>query len=250
MAVTKLVLVRHGESEWNKENRFTGWTDVELSDKGREEAKIAGQLLKDEGFVFDFAYTSVLKRAIHTLWNILDQVEQSWLPVEKSWKLNERHYGALQGLDKSETAAKYGDEQVKLWRRGFAITPPDLSKDDERFPGHDPRYAKLSEKELPVTESLATTIERVVPYWEEVIKPRVTSGEKVIIAAHGNSLRALVKHLDNLSEDEILELNIPTAVPMVYEFDENMKPIKRYYLGNQDEIAAKQAAVANQGKAK
>lgn len=250
MAVTKLVLVRHGESEWNKENRFTGWTDVELSDKGREEAKIAGQLLKDEGFVFDFAYTSVLKRAIHTLWNILDQVEQSWLPVEKSWKLNERHYGALQGLDKSETAAKYGDEQVKLWRRGFAITPPDLTKDDERFPGHDPRYAKLSENELPVTESLATTIERVVPYWEEVIKPRVTSGEKVVIAAHGNSLRALVKHLDNLSEDEILELNIPTAVPMVYEFDENMKPIKRYYLGNQDEIAAKQAAVANQGKAK
>ncbi|CAB5552614.1 2,3-diphosphoglycerate-dependent phosphoglycerate mutase [Providencia hangzhouensis] len=250
MAVTKLVLVRHGESEWNKENRFTGWTDVELSDKGREEAKIAGQLLKDEGFVFDFAYTSVLKRAIHTLWNILDQVEQSWLPVEKSWKLNERHYGALQGLDKSETAAKYGDEQVKLWRRGFAITPPDLEKDDERYPGHDPRYAKLSDKELPVTESLATTIERVVPYWEEIIKPRVTSGEKVIIAAHGNSLRALVKHLDNLSEDEILELNIPTAVPMVYEFDENMKPIKRYYLGNQDEIAAKQAAVANQGKAK
>ncbi|MEX5927126.1 2,3-diphosphoglycerate-dependent phosphoglycerate mutase [Providencia hangzhouensis] len=249
MAVTKLVLVRHGESEWNKENRFTGWTDVELSDKGREEAKIAGQLLKDEGFVFDFAYTSVLKRAIHTLWNILDQVEQSWLPVEKSWKLNERHYGALQGLDKSETAAKYGDEQVKLWRRGFAITPPDLEKDDERY-RHDPRYAKLSDKELPVTESLATTIERVVPYWEEVIKPRVTSGEKVIIAAHGNSLRALVKHLDNLSEDEILELNIPTAVPMVYEFDENMKPIKRYYLGNQDEIAAKQAAVANQGKAK
>ncbi|MEX6213128.1 2,3-diphosphoglycerate-dependent phosphoglycerate mutase [Providencia hangzhouensis] len=250
MAVTKLVLVRHGESEWNKENRFTGWTDVELSDKGREEAKIAGQLLKDEGFVFDFAYTSVLKRAIHTLWNILDQVEQSWLPVEKSWKLNERHYGALQGLDKSETAAKYGDEQVKLWRRGFAITPPDLEKDDERYPGHDPRYAKLSDKELPVTESIATTIERVVPYWEEIIKPRVTSGEKVIIAAHGNSLRALVKHLDNLSEDEILELNIPTAVPMVYEFDENMKPIKRYYLGNQDEIAAKQAAVANQGKAK
>ena len=250
MAVTKLVLVRHGESEWNKENRFTGWTHEQLSDKGREEAKIAGQLLKDEGFVFDFAYTSVLKRAIHTLWNILDQVEQSWLPVEKSWKLNERHYGALQGLDKSETAAKYGDEQVKLWRRGFAITPPDLEKDDERYPGHDPRYAKLSDKELPVTESLATTIERVVPYWEEVIKPRVTSGEKVIIAAHGNSLRALVKHLDNLSEDEILELNIPTAVPMVYEFDENMKPIKRYYLGNQDEIAAKQAAVANQGKAK
>lgn len=250
MAVTKLVLVRHGESEWNKENRFTGWTDVELSEKGREEAKIAGQLLKDEGFVFDFAYTSVLKRAIHTLWSILDQVEQQWLPVEKSWKLNERHYGALQGLDKSETAAKYGDEQVKLWRRGFAITPPDLTKDDERYPGHDPRYAKLSDSELPVTESLATTIDRVIPYWEEVIKPRVENGEQVIIAAHGNSLRALVKYLDNMGEDEILNLNIPTAVPMVYEFDENMKPIKRYYLGNQDEIAAKQAAVANQGKAK
>ncbi|EKT61793.1 2,3-diphosphoglycerate-dependent phosphoglycerate mutase [Providencia burhodogranariea] len=250
MAVTKLVLVRHGESEWNKENRFTGWTDVELSEKGREEAKIAGQLLKEDGFVFDFAYTSVLKRAIHTLWSILDQVDQQWLPVEKSWKLNERHYGALQGLDKSETAAKYGDEQVKLWRRGFAITPPELTKEDERFPGHDPRYAKLPSNELPVTESLATTIERVIPYWEEEIKPRVAAGEKIIIAAHGNSLRALVKYLDNLGEEEILNLNIPTAVPLVYEFDENMKPIKHYYLGNQDEIAAKQAAVANQGKAK
>lgn len=250
MAVTKLVLVRHGESEWNKENRFTGWTDVELSEKGREEAKVAGELLKEGGFVFDFAYTSVLKRAIHTLWGILDQVNQQWLPVEKSWKLNERHYGALQGLDKSETAAKYGDEQVKLWRRGFAITPPELTKEDERFPGHDPRYAKLAESELPVTESLATTIDRVIPYWEEVIKPRMLKGEKIIIAAHGNSLRALVKYLDNMGEDEILNLNIPTAVPLVYEFDENMQPIKRYYLGNQDEIAAKQAAVANQGKAK
>ena len=250
MAVTKLVLVRHGESEWNKENRFTGWTDVELSEKGREEAKVAGELLKEGGFVFDFAYTSVLKRAIHTLWGILDQVNQQWLPVEKSWKLNERHYGALQGLDKSETAAKYGDEQVKLWRRGFAITPPELTKEDERFPGHDPRYANLAESELPVTESLATTIDRVIPYWEEVIKPRMLKGEKIIIAAHGNSLRALVKYLDNMGEDEILNLNIPTAVPLVYEFDENMKPIKSYYLGNQDEIAAKQAAVANQGKAK
>ncbi|MEM8092804.1 2,3-diphosphoglycerate-dependent phosphoglycerate mutase, partial [Morganella morganii] len=206
MAVTKLVLVRHGESEWNKENRFTGWTDVELSEKGRAEAQEAGQLLKKEGFSFDFAYTSVLKRAIHTLWNILDQVNQQWLPVEKSWKLNERHYGALQGLDKAETAAKYGDEQVKLWRRGFAITPPALEKSDERFPGHDPRYAKLAESELPATESLAITIDRVVPYWTDVIKPRVASGEKVIIAAHGNSLRALVKYLDNMSEDEILEL--------------------------------------------
>lgn len=250
MAVTKLVLVRHGESEWNKENRFTGWTDVELSEKGRAEAQEAGQLLKKEGFFFDFAYTSVLKRAIHTLWNILDQVNQQWLPVEKSWKLNERHYGALQGLDKAETAAKYGDEQVKLWRRGFAITPPALEKSDERFPGHDPRYAKLAESELPATESLAITIDRVVPYWTDVIKPRVASGEKVIIAAHGNSLRALVKYLDNMSEDEILELNIPTAVPLVYEFDENMKPLRRYYLGDQDAIAAKAAAVANQGKAK
>lgn len=250
MAVTKLVLVRHGESEWNKENRFTGWTDVELSEKGRAEAQEAGQLLKKEGFSFDFAYTSVLKRAIHTLWNILDQVNQQWLPVEKSWKLNERHYGALQGLDKAETAAKYGDEQVKLWRRGFSITPPALEKSDERFPGHDPRYAKLAESELPATESLAITIDRVVPYWTDVIKPRVASGEKVIIAAHGNSLRALVKYLDNMSEDEILELNIPTAVPLVYEFDENMKPLRRYYLGDQDAIAAKAAAVANQGKAK
>ncbi|GAA0325946.1 2,3-diphosphoglycerate-dependent phosphoglycerate mutase [Morganella psychrotolerans] len=250
MAVTKLVLVRHGESEWNKENRFTGWTDVELSEKGRAEAQEAGQLLKKEGFSFDFAYTSVLKRAIHTLWSILDQVNQQWLPVEKSWKLNERHYGALQGLDKAETAAKYGDEQVKLWRRGFAITPPALEKTDERFPGHDPRYAALPESELPATESLAITIDRVIPYWTDIIKPRVASGEKVIVAAHGNSLRALVKYLDNMSEDEILELNIPTAVPLVYEFDENMKPIRRYYLGDQDAIAAKAAAVANQGKAK
>ncbi|ARB85765.1 MULTISPECIES: 2,3-diphosphoglycerate-dependent phosphoglycerate mutase [Yersinia] len=250
MAVTKLVLVRHGESQWNNENRFTGWYDVDLSEKGRGEAKAAGKLLKDEGFAFDFAYTSVLKRAIHTLWSVLDELDQAWLPTEKTWKLNERHYGALQGLDKSETAAKYGDEQVKLWRRGFAITPPALEKSDERFPGNDPRYAKLTDAELPTTESLALTIERVIPYWNEVIKPRIVSGERVIIAAHGNSLRALVKYLDDLSEDEILELNIPTAVPLVYEFDENFKPIKRYYLGNADEIAAKAAAVANQGKAK
>ncbi|WP_145530317.1 2,3-diphosphoglycerate-dependent phosphoglycerate mutase [Yersinia alsatica] len=250
MAVTKLVLVRHGESQWNNENRFTGWYDVDLSEKGRTEAKAAGKLLKDEGFTFDFAYTSVLKRAIHTLWSILDELDQAWLPTEKTWKLNERHYGALQGLDKSETAAKYGDDQVKLWRRGFAITPPALEKSDERFPGHDPRYAKLTDAELPTTESLALTIERVIPYWEEVIKPRIASGERVIIAAHGNSLRALVKYLDNLNEEEILELNIPTGVPLVYEFDDNFKPIKHYYLGNAEEIAAKAAAVANQGKAK
>ncbi|WP_159566561.1 2,3-diphosphoglycerate-dependent phosphoglycerate mutase [Budvicia diplopodorum] len=250
MAVTKLVLVRHGESEWNKENRFTGWTDVELSDKGRAEAIQAGELLKAEGFTFDFAYTSVLKRAIHTLWNILDQMDTQWLPVEKSWKLNERHYGALQGLNKAETAKKYGDEQVKLWRRGFAVTPPELTKDDERYPGHDRRYANLNDADLPVTESLATTIERVVPYWTDVIKPRMAKGERIIIAAHGNSIRAMVKYLDNMGEDEILELNIPTGVPLVYEFDEKMNPIKRYYLGNADEIAAKAAAVANQGKAK
>ena len=220
MAVTKLVLVRHGESQWNKENRFTGWYDVDLSEKGVSEAKAAGKLLKEEGYSFDFAYTSVLKRAIHTLWNVLDELDQAWLPVEKSWKLNERHYGALQGLNKAETAEKYGDEQVKQWRRGFAVTPP------------------------------ALTIDRVIPYWNETILPRMKSGERVIIAAHGNSLRALVKYLDNMSEEEILELNIPTGVPLVYEFDENFKPLKRYYLGNADEIAAKAAAVANQGKAK
>ena len=250
MAVTKLVLVRHGESQWNKENRFTGWYDVDLSEKGVSEAKAAGKLLKEEGYSFDFAYTSVQKRAIHTLWNVLDELDQAWLPVEKSWKLNERHYGALQGLNKAETAEKYGDEQVKQWRRGFAVTPPELTKDDERYPGHDPRYAKLSEKELPLTESLALTIDRVIPYWNETILPRMKSGERVIIAAHGNSLRALVKYLDNMSEEEILELNIPTGVPLVCEFDENFKPLKRYYLGNADEIAAKAAAVANQGKAK
>ena len=233
MANTKLVLVRHGESQWNNENRFTGWYDVDLSEKGVSEAKAAGKLLKEEGFTFDFAYTSVLKRAIHTLWNVLDELDQAWLPVEKSWKLNERHYGALQGLNKAETAEKYGDEQVKQWRRGFAVTPPELT-----------------EAELPQTESLALTIDRVVPYWNETILPRLKSGERVIIAAHGNSLRALVKYLDNMGEDEILELNIPTGVPLVYEFDENFKPVKHYYLGNADEIAAKAAAVANQGKAK
>lgn len=250
MTTTKLVLVRHGESEWNKENRFTGWTDVDLSDKGRIEAREAGQLLLDEGFSFSFAYTSVLKRAIHTLWSILDVLDQQWLPVEKSWKLNERHYGALQGLDKAETAAKYGDEQVKLWRRGFAISPPELTKDDPRFPGHDPRYQELTSSALPLTESLASTIDRVIPYWEKVIMPRIASGERVIIAAHGNSLRALVKYLDNLDEDAILELNIPTGVPLVYEFDTQLKPVKHYYLGNAKEIAAKVAAVAGQGLAK
>ncbi|MGL9734618.1 MAG: 2,3-diphosphoglycerate-dependent phosphoglycerate mutase [Symbiopectobacterium sp.] len=251
MAVTnKLVLVRHGESQWNNENRFTGWYDVDLSEKGRSEAKAAGTLLKNKGFLFDFAYTSVLKRAIHTLWHILDELDQAWLPVEKSWKLNERHYGALQGLNKAETTEKYGNNQVKQWRRGFAITPPSLTREDERFPGHDPRYASLSDDELPQTESLALTIKRVVPFWNETILPRIKSGERVIIAAHGNSLRALVKYLNNMGEDEILELNIPTGVPLVYEFDENFKMIKHYYLGDAEEIATKAAAVANQGKAK
>ena len=249
MAITKLVLVRHGESQWNNENRFTGWYDVDLSEKGVSEAKAAGKLLKEEGYSFDFAYTSVLKRAIHTLWNVLDELDQAWLPVEKSWKLNERHYGALQGLNKAETAQKYGDEQVLLWRRGFAITPPTLTEDDERFPGHDPRYSQLNREQLPLTESLAITIDRVIPFWNAVIKPRVASGERVIIAAHGNSLRALVKHLDGISEKDILELNIPTGVPLVYEFDDNMNPVKHYYLGNPEEIAAKSHAVASQGKA-
>lgn len=250
MAVTKLVLVRHGESEWNNENRFTGWYDAELSEKGRGEAKAAGELLKKEGFTFDFAYTSVLKRAIHTLWSVLDQVNQPWLPVEKSWRLNERHYGALQGLNKAETAAKYGDDQVKQWRRGFAITPPELDRSDERFPGNDPRYAKLTPQQLPTTESLALTIERVIPYWEQTILPRLKNGEKVIIAAHGNSLRALVKYIDGISDDDIIGLNIPTGAPLVYEFDENFKPTKHYYLGDAEEIAARAAAVANQGKGK
>lgn len=250
MAIKKLVLVRHGESTWNQENRFTGWTDVELSDKGKQEAIQAGLLLKEQGFEFDIAYTSVLKRAIHTLWSILDGVEQSWLPVEKSWRLNERHYGALQGLNKAETAQKYGDEQVKLWRRGFAITPPALTIDDPRYPGKDPRYAKLTPAQCPLTESLALTIDRVLPYWNQVIKPKVANNEKVIIVAHGNSLRALVKYLDNMSDEAIIDLNIPTGVPLVYEFNEQMNVIQHYYLGNAEEIAEKQNKVANQGKAK
>ncbi|MGL9769609.1 MAG: 2,3-diphosphoglycerate-dependent phosphoglycerate mutase [Sodalis sp. (in: enterobacteria)] len=232
MTVTKLVLIRHGESQWNNENRFTGWMDVDLSDKGRTEAKKAGQVLKANGYFFDFAYTSVLKRAIHTLWNILDELDQAWLPIEKSWLLNERHYGALQGLNKAETAKKYGDEQVKQWRRGFAITPPELTHKDERFPGYDPRYANLSSAELPTTESLALTTNRVLRYWNEAILPRMKNGEKIIIAAHGNSIRVLVKFLDNLSEEEIMELNFTTGVPLVYEFDDNMKSIKHYYLSN------------------
>ncbi|OGV09859.1 MAG: phosphoglyceromutase, partial [Ignavibacteria bacterium RIFOXYB2_FULL_36_7] len=246
----KLVLLRHGESTWNKENRFTGWTDVDLSDKGKEEAKKAGQLLKKEGFIFDIAYTSVLKRAIRTLWTVLDEMDLMWIPVIRNWRLNERHYGALQGLNKAETAKKYGDDQVKIWRRSYDIQPPALEKTDDRYPGKDPRYSELDEKDLPLTECLKDTVDRFVPYWENVIAPTVKSAQRVIIAAHGNSLRALVKYLDNIPEKEIVELNIPTGIPLVYELDENLKPIKNYYLGDPEEIAKAAQAVANQGKAK
>jgi len=246
----KVVLLRHGESTWNKENRFTGWTDVDLSEKGKEEAKKAGQLLKKEGYTFDIAYTSVLKRAIRTLWTVMDEMDLMWIPVIRNWRLNERHYGALQGLNKSETAKKYGDEQIKIWRRSYDIQPPALDKNDERYPGKDPRYKELTEKELPLTECLKDTVERFVPYWENVIAPTVRSVKRVIIAAHGNSLRALVKYLDNIPEQEIVELNIPTGIPLVYELDENLKAIKNYYLGDPEEIAKATQAVANQGKSK
>ncbi|MBR5097990.1 MAG: 2,3-diphosphoglycerate-dependent phosphoglycerate mutase [Spirochaetales bacterium] len=248
--MTKLVLVRHGESEWNKLNLFTGWTDVDLSEKGHEEAAAAGKLLKAEGYDFDVCYTSYLKRAIHTLNHILDEMDRVWLPVTKTWKLNERHYGALQGLNKSETAEKYGEDQVKIWRRSFDVKPPKLEATDERNPANQAIYASVDPKELPLTESLETTIERVVPYFEDVIKKDIKAGKRVIIAAHGNSLRALVKYFDNMSKDEILGVNIPTGVPLVYEFDDNFKVTKKYYLGDQEALAAKMAAVANQGKAK
>lgn len=244
----KLVLIRHGESQWNKENRFTGWKDVDLSDKGREEAKAAGQLLKAEGFTFDKAYTSVLKRAIRTLWTILDEMDLMWIPQTKSWLLNERHYGGLQGLDKAETAAKYGDEQVKIWRRSYDIPPPELNETDERYLGNDPRYASIGN--FPKTECLKDTVARVVPYWNSEIAPKIASGQRLIVAAHGNSLRALVKHLDGISDDDIVNLNIPTGVPLVYELDGHLKPIKSQYLGDADAIKAAQDAVANQGKAK
>ena len=248
--MTKLVLVRHGESEWNKLNLFTGWTDVDLSEKGHEEAKAAGKLLKAEGYDFDVCYTSYLKRAIHTLNHILDEMDRVWLPVTKTWKLNERHYGALQGLNKAETAEKYGEDQVKIWRRSFDVKPPKLEATDERNPANQAIYASVDPKLLPLTESLETTIERVIPYYEEVIKKDMKAGKRVIIAAHGNSLRALVKYFDNMSKEEILGVNIPTGVPLVYEFDDDFKVIRKYYLGDQEALAAKMAAVANQGKAK
>lgn len=246
----KIVLIRHGESIWNKENRFTGWTDVPLSEKGVAEATAAGSLLKKEGFSFDKAYTSVLKRAIKTLWCVLEETDQMWVPVERSWRLNERHYGALQGLNKAETAAQYGEQQVKIWRRSYDVRPPALEASDGRWPGRDPRYASLEPEQLPLTECLADTVARVVPYWERVIAPDIRAGRKLIIAAHGNSLRALVKYLDNVSEEAIVELNIPTGIPLVYELDGELKPAKSYYLGDEAAIAEAQAAVAAQGKAK
>jgi 2,3-bisphosphoglycerate-dependent phosphoglycerate mutase len=246
----KIVLLRHGESEWNKKNLFTGWTDVDLTDKGREEAKTAGQLLKDAGFVFDIAYTSVLKRAINTLHIALAEMDLLWIPEIKSYRLNERHYGALQGLNKAETAEKYGDEQVMQWRRSYNVPPPELTKDDSRYPGNDPRYADLPEEDIPLTESLELTVKRFVPYWEGTIVPTIKEGKKVIIAAHGNSLRALVKYLDNVSEEEIVKLNIPTGVPLVYELNDDLTPIKHYYLGDQEKIAAAINAVASQASKK
>lgn len=246
----KVVLLRHGESVWNKENKFTGWHDVDLSEKGLQEATKAGQTLKAEGYTFDVAFTSVLKRAIRTLWITLDQMDLMWIPVHRSWRLNERHYGALQGMNKAETAQKFGEEQVLVWRRSYDTPPDALEKSDPRYPGNDPRYQDMDEKDIPTTECLKDTVERFVPYWEEVIAPTVKSGKKVVIAAHGNSLRALVKYLDNMSEEEIIKLNIPTAMPLVYELDENLKPIKHYYLGDPEEVAKAMQAVASQGKAK
>jgi 2,3-bisphosphoglycerate-dependent phosphoglycerate mutase len=248
--MSRLVLVRHGESEWNKENRFTGWTDVDLSSKGEAEARQAGQSLLKAGFTFDLAYTSVLKRAIRTLWLLLEEMDLLWLPDIKSWRLNERHYGALQGLNKAETAAQYGDEQVKIWRRSYAIKPPALTVDDPRYPGADPRYTGVDAADLPLTESLQSTVARFMPYWEKTIVPSIQLGQKVLIVAHGNSLRALVMHLDHLSESEITELNIPTGIPLVYELDDQMQAVSHQYLGDAAQIAQAIQSVANQGKKK
>ena len=244
----KLVLVRHGESEWNKENRFTGWTDVDLSEKGLSEAHAAGKLLKEEGYVFDVAYTSVLKRAIRTLWIVLDELDQMWLPVFRNWRLNERHYGSLQGLNKSEMAAQYGEEQVQIWRRSYDIRPPALTPDDPRYSGNQLCYKHLDKNHIPLTECLKDTVARFLPLWDEVIAPAIKSGKRVIIAAHGNSLRALVKYLDNISDNEITGLNIPTGIPLVYELDEDLKPIRHYYLGNPEDIEKAMNTVAAQGK--
>ena len=247
--MNKLVLLRHGESVWNQENRFTGWTDVSLTDKGLAEARAAGQLLKREGYAFDVAYTSVLQRAVKTLWTVLEEMDRMWIPIHHSWRLNERHYGALQGLDKSETAQRYGDEQVKIWRRAYSVSPPPLDEGDSRIPTDDPRYADLAPAEIPRTECLKDTVARFLPYWHSTIAPAVSSGKQVVIAAHGNSLRALIKYLDDVADDDIVELNIPTAQPLVYELDDRLKPLRHYYLGDAAAIEASLQAVANQGKA-
>jgi 2,3-bisphosphoglycerate-dependent phosphoglycerate mutase len=246
----KLVLLRHGQSTWNLENRFTGWTDVGLSDQGYSEAHAAGKLLKDGGYVFDVAYTSVLRRAIQTLWIALEEMNLEWLPVVNAWQLNERHYGALQGLNKAEMAEKFGEAQVKIWRRSYDVPPPALELTDERHPKFDPRYASLSSTQLPATESLKITLERVLPYWHSTLAPVIKSGTRVLVAAHGNSLRAMVKYLDNISDQEIPELNIPTGIPLMYELDDNLKPTRHVYLGDAEAVAKAAAAVANQGKAK
>lgn len=246
----KLVLLRHGESVWNKENLYTGWTDVDLSDKGRQEAGEAGRLLREGGYVFDVAFTSVLKRAIRTLWITLDQMDQMWIPVYNTWRLNERHYGALQGLNKAQTAEQYGEKQVKIWRRSYDVQPPSLTKEDPRWPGHDPRYKDMDEADIPLAECLKDTVARFLPYWHGTIVPTLKSGKRVIIAAHGNSLRALVKYLDDISDNDIVELNIPTGVPLVYELDDDLKPIRHYYLGDPEAVAKAAAAVAAQGKTK
>jgi 2,3-bisphosphoglycerate-dependent phosphoglycerate mutase len=248
--MVKLILLRHGESIWNKENRFTGWTDIDLSDKGVNEARRAGQILKQEGYIFDLAFTSLLKRAIRTLWIVLDEMDLMWLPVKLSWRLNEKHYGALQGLDKSETARKYGEDQVLIWRRSYDIPPPALEKSDDLWPGNDPRYKKLPANQVPLTESLKDTYRRCLPYWHKTIVPAIKSGKRVIIAAHGNSLRALVKYMDNMSDKDIVNLNIPTGIPLVYELDSDLRKLKSYYLASAEEIEKAQKAVADQGKAR
>jgi 2,3-bisphosphoglycerate-dependent phosphoglycerate mutase len=245
--MTRLVLLRHGESDWNRQNRFTGWTDVDLSEKGIEEAREAGRVLKAEGYDFDVAYTSVLKRAIRTLWIVLDEMDRMWISVHRTWRLNERHYGGLQGLNKAETAEKFGEAQVKIWRRSYDIQPPPLDPSDERYPGRDPRYRSLSKAELPLTECLKDTVERFLPYWHETIAPEIRGGRRVLIVAHGNSLRALVKYLDGVPENEIVELNIPTGLPLVYELDEHLRPLKSYYLGDPEKVRAAMEAVARQG---
>jgi len=246
----KLVLLRHGESQWNLENRFTGWTDVDLTDNGRKEAKAAGELLQREGYGFDIAYTSVLRRAIRTLWITLDTMDLMWLPVVHSWRLNERHYGALQGLNKAETAARFGEQQVLTWRRAYAVAPDPLTPDDPRWAGRDPRYKHLGPSDIPATECLRDTVARVLPFWKDSIAPAIQRGRRVIVAAHGNSLRALIKYLDGISDDDIVGLNIPTARPLVYELDDQLRPMHHYYLGDADEIARATAAVAAQGQAR